>query len=149
MKQREARGCAWGRRSLGSIVEPESARAPSLRAGEAPNQELLCGATDPAQPPAVRPVGERFQWAADGWTCDSAGPFHVSQHLGKYPKLIGLKKIQTVPHLQSCACSSHTFSYLCQYPGHCHPAQHDHHSVDAVEHLRVPGWLGGLIVGAV
>lgn len=57
MKQREARGCVWGQRSLGSIVEPESARAASLRAGGAPNQELLCGVTDSAQPPVVGPVG--------------------------------------------------------------------------------------------
>lgn len=87
MKQREARGCVWGRRSLGSIVEPGSARAASLRAGDAPNQELLCGVPDPAQPPVVRPVGQCFQWAV-GWTCYSAGTFYVSQHLQKCPKPI-------------------------------------------------------------
>ena len=78
MEQSEARGCVWGRRSLGSIVEPESARAASLWAGGATHQELLCGVTDPAQPAVVRPVGECFQRAAEGWTCYSAGAVYVS-----------------------------------------------------------------------
>lgn len=48
--------CVWAQCSLGSIVEPQSARAPSLRAGDAPNQELLSGVTDSAQPAVLRPV---------------------------------------------------------------------------------------------
>lgn len=36
-----------------------------------------------------------------------------------------------------------------QYPGHRHPVQPDHHSADALQHLRVPGRPGGHSAGAV
>lgn len=69
-------------------MEPESTRAASLWAGDAPDQELLRGAADPAQPPVVRPARQLLQRAADGRTCYPADTFHVSQQSEKYPKPI-------------------------------------------------------------
>lgn len=64
-----------------------------------------------------------------------------------------------------CQCTSHqngpqTFGFLIislvlsrfslpQNPGHLHPLQPDHHSADAVQHLRLPGRSGGSAAGAL
>lgn len=69
--------CVRVQRSLGSAVEPQSARAPSLRAGDAPYQQLLSGVTDPAQPALLWPVCQLLQWAAEDWASCAAGTFHV------------------------------------------------------------------------
>lgn len=71
--------CVRVQRSLGSAVEPQSARAPSLRAGDAPYQQLLSGVTDPAQPALLWPVCQLLQWAAEDWASCAAGTFHVRQ----------------------------------------------------------------------
>lgn len=65
--------------SLGSIVEPQSARAPSLRAGDAPNQQLLSGVADSAQPALLWPVCQLLQRAAEDWASRAARTFHVSK----------------------------------------------------------------------
>lgn len=57
---------------------PQSARAPRLRAGDAPNQQLLAGVTDPAQPALLRPVRQLLQRAAEARAGGPAGAFHVS-----------------------------------------------------------------------
>lgn len=81
--------CVRAQCSLGSIVAPQSARAPCLRAGDAPNQQLLSGVTDSAQPALLRPVCQLLQRAAQGWAGCSAGTFHVR-----------------VPHCYSCRALS-------------------------------------------
>lgn len=65
--------CVRAQRSLGSIVEPRSARA-----GDAPDQELLPGARDPTQPAVLRPLCQLMQRAAEARTSQPAGAFHVS-----------------------------------------------------------------------
>lgn len=147
--------CVWAQRSLGSIVEPQSTWAPSLQAGDAPNQKLLSGVADSAQPADLRPLCELFQWAAEDWTSHSAGTFHVSTSpsFEKYYIWIKGKQIcakdfpfylSTMSHLRCWLKQqgTKTFSsfslplllcaFLHQYPGHRHLVQHDHHSVDAV-----------------
>lgn len=71
--------CVRAQRSLGSIVEPRSARA-----GDAPDQELLAGAPDPAQPAVLRPLCQLMQRAAEARTGQPAGAFHVSSHQWQY-----------------------------------------------------------------
>lgn len=71
--------CVRAQRSLGSIVEPQSARAPGLRVGDAPHQELLSGAADSAQPALLRPLRQLLQRAAEDGTGHPAGTFHVSK----------------------------------------------------------------------
>lgn len=65
--------CVRAQRSLGSIVEPRSTRA-----GDAPDQELHCGAPDSTQPAVLWPPRQLMQRAAEARTSEPAGAFHVS-----------------------------------------------------------------------
>lgn len=73
--------CGQEQCSLGSIVEPQSGWTPGLWARVAPNQQLLPGVTDSAQPALLWPVCQLLQWAAEDWTCCPTGTLHVSLSL--------------------------------------------------------------------
>lgn len=77
------------------------------------------------------------------FSCESAVREVLKTHLNTE------KTTTTSAESMICVCSSHTFSSLTKYAGHCHPPKPDHHSVDAVQHLRVPGRPGRHLVGAV
>ena len=71
--------CGWEQCSLGSIVEPQSARAASLWAGDATHQQLLPGSVHPAQPAFLRLVCQLLQRAAEERACCPACAIHVRQ----------------------------------------------------------------------
>lgn len=127
--------CACVQCSLGSIVEPQSARAPSLRAGDAPDQQLLSGVADSAQPALLWPVCQLLQRAAKGWTSCPAGVIHVSrgssliqqlnrrkQFWPKYCSILwlpkGVSSLLLLLHLSPLLLSSYVLIW--QYPGHFH-----------------------------